>query len=233
PILPSPTLYKTGDRARYRPNGTIEFLGRLDQQVKLRGFRIELGEIEAILLQHPEVKAAAVVLHSSNHPQLVAYVVLKSSLWEGNEKVTSVLSDFLQTCLPDYMIPSRFLLLDALPLLPNGKLNRRALPVPDALPRSIVPPRNPTEASIAAIWTDVLKLETVSIYDSLFELGGHSLLATRINSRLRQTFQLDLPLRLMFEKPTIAALAERITTMQLARQQPSVPLTAGHKEIEL
>jgi amino acid adenylation domain-containing protein len=233
-------LYRTGDIARYLYDGTIEYLGRLDDQVKLRGFRIELGEIEAVLLRHPNVQTAIVSVYDSEHPQLVAYVttysINENGFSNGMENLSEALTSFLKSSLPDYMIPSQFVVLNAIPLLSNGKLNRRDLPAPSATQRPAVPPRNATETTIAAIWSEVLKRESIGIHDSFFELGGNSLLATRINARLRQTFQLDLPLQTLFEKPTVAALAERIAALQIASQivqQPPLTSTAERKEIEL
>ncbi|MBF2002242.1 MAG: amino acid adenylation domain-containing protein [Synechococcales cyanobacterium M58_A2018_015] len=238
--------YRTGDRCRYLPDGTIEYLGRLDHQVKLRGYRIELGEIEAVLLRHPRVQAAVVTLSDAEPPQLVAYLILhrvgqsitpnKTSDETPNEfsNLPAAFTEFLRIRLPDYMVPSQFIVLDAFPLLSNGKLNRRALPTAPAPRHPRIPPRNATEAAIAAIWAEVLHQDSIGVDDSFFELGGNSLLATRINSRLRQTFQLDLPLQILFEKPTIAALAERITALQIAQPLPhNAPLTASRKEIEL
>ncbi|BAY81639.1 microcystin synthetase B [Calothrix parasitica NIES-267] len=232
-------LYKTGDKARYLPDGNIEFLGRIDYQVKIRGFRIELGEIETVLSQHPEVKTAVVIAkyqsqNQNNNSRLVAYVVPIQS--ETDELKTSLRS-FLEAKLPNYMIPSAFVMLESIPLTPNGKIDRRSLLAVDEMGvklQSQVPPRNPTEETIATIWKEVLKLEQVGVYDNFFDLGGNSLLATRINSRLRQTFELDLPLRSIFEKPTIVAIAEYVQAIQITIQQqnPDTPST-GRKEIEL
>ncbi len=232
-------LYKTGDLACYLPNGAIQFLGRSDSQVKLRGLRIELDEIAALLNRHAAVQQAVVALSSEPHPHLVAYLV--SAPAEPPVPQPELLQ-FLRPHLPDFMLPTRFLWLDCLPLTPNGKLDRRALPLPDAPMRQILPPRNPIEAIIAAIWAEVLQLESISIDDSFFDLGGNSLIATRINSRLRQAFQLDIPLRSLLERPTVAALAERIDVMQQTLKQIESPADpsadpsanqAGRKEIEL
>jgi acyl carrier protein len=205
-------LYKTGDLVRYLPDGNIEFLGRIDHQVKIRGFRIELGEIEAVLSHHPIVQEAVAVVREdrSGDKRLVAYVVPnQKSLPKIHE-----LRNFLQQKLPDYMVPSAFVMLDALPLTPNGKVDRKALPAPDQtrpeLEETFVAPRTPIEQELTEIWADVLKLEKVGIYDSFFALGGHSLRATQIISRIHDAFQVELPLRCLFETSTIAGLAMAI-----------------------
>ena len=222
-------LYRTGDLARYLNDGTIELLGRCDHQVKLRGFRIEIGEIEALLTQHPQVEAAAVVLQTiglqksdlqkaglqndqGSDQDLVAYVVSSSAATEPLS--VSTLRAFLKAKLPSYMVPANFVWLDTLPLTPNGKVDRRALPVPERSQREVeaglIAPRNSIERRIAEVWVTVLKLDRVGIHDNFFELGGHSLLATQVIAQLCQVFQTNLPLRLLFESPTIAALGEQI-----------------------
>ncbi|MGH8770750.1 MAG: non-ribosomal peptide synthetase, partial [Burkholderiales bacterium] len=216
-------LYKTGDLARYRQDGQIEFLGRLDHQIKLRGYRIELGEIEATLVQHPQVREAAVLVRE-DHPQdqrLVAYVVPIDS---SSPASADELRSFLKTLLPDYMLPSSFVALDQMPLTPNGKLDRKALPIPDQtradFEESFVAPRTPNEEMLAAIWAEVLKLERVGIHDNFFDLGGHSLLATQIVSRTRKTFSVESSLRDLFEQPTVAGFAEAITRRQMNAVDP-------------
>jgi len=210
---PGARLYKTGDVARYLPDGNLEYLGRLDQQVKLRGFRIELGEIEAALMQHPAVQEAVVLAREdgSHEKRLVAYLVANQ---DPAPPPISELRGFLQKKLPEYMVPAAFVLLDALPLTPNGKVDRRALPAPERLhpdaERAYVAPRNPTEKKLTEISAQLLGVARVDIYDNFFEIGGHSLLATQLMSRLRDTFQVELPLRSIFEKPTFAELAEAI-----------------------
>jgi acyl-coenzyme A synthetase/AMP-(fatty) acid ligase/acyl carrier protein len=204
-------LYKTGDRARFLADGTIEYLGRIDHQVKLRGYRVELGEIEARLQAHEAVdKAAAIVREDQPGDQrLVAYVVLVND-WQTEDRVEP-LRRFLRERMPEYMMPSAFVFLDALPLSANGKLDRRLLPAPDwagHTEQRYVAPRTETEQRVAAIWAKVLRLERVSIYDNFFDLGGHSLLATQIISRVQAAFDLDLPLRTLFEATTVAAMAE-------------------------
>ncbi len=209
---PGARLYKTGDLARYLPDGNIEFLSRIDQQVKIRGYRIELGEIEAVLGQHPSVREVAVLARedSPGDKRLVAYVVSASS----SSSLASELRTFLQQKFPEYMVPSAFMFLESLPLTPNGKVDRKALPAPDQsrpeLEHSYTAPRTPVEALLANIWAEVLKLDKIGIHDNFFQLGGHSLMATQVVSRVRQAFQVELPVRALFEAPTVAELALRI-----------------------
>ena len=210
---PGARLYRTGDLARYLGDGKLEYLGRADQQVKIRGFRIELGEIEAVLSQHEQVREAVVVAAergAGGEKQLVGYVVAE----DGAALQTSEMRRHLGEKLPEQMIPSIFVQLTELPLTPNGKVDRRALPSPDISQQrgtdAYVAPRTPIEELTASIWQQVLGLEQVGIHDNFFELGGHSLLATQVVSRLRQTFSVELPLRALFESPTVEALAERI-----------------------
>jgi amino acid adenylation domain-containing protein len=206
-------LYRTGDLVRYRADGNIEFLGRMDDQVKLRGFRIELGEIEATLGQCEGVGQAAVVLREeSGDKRLVAYVVRKR---EGIE--TGDLRRFLQEKLPEYMIPSVFVFLNELPLSVSGKVNRHVLPVPEQVRPELavryVGPRTPVEEELARIWAELLKIERVGIHDNFFELGGHSLLATHVISQVRRLFNVSLPLRRLFEMPTISEMAKSLTVL--------------------
>ncbi len=203
---PGLRLYRTGDRVRYLPDGTIEFLGRIDHQVKIRGFRIELGEIETVLTQCPQVKETAVLVweDADQHKRLVAYVV-----HQGEQPTISTLQGFLRQKLPESMIPAAFVFLEALPLTPNGKLDRRALPEPTldlASQLAWTPPRTQKEEIIANVFASVLKQPQVGIHHNFFELGGHSLLATQVVSRLRQIFQREIPLRTLFEAPTVAEL---------------------------
>lgn len=222
---PGARLYKTGDLARYLADGNIEFIGRLDQQVKIRGFRIELGEIEAILAQHPAVREAATVVRENGvgEKRLVAYVAAEPR----QAPAISELRGFLKQKLPEYMVPSTFVMLDTLPLTPSGKVNRRALPAPDLarpeLDKSFIAPRTPTEEVLVGIWAQVLGVERVGIYDDFFELGGHSLLATQIISRMRQTFGVELPLRRLFETPTVTGLAQSVEAARQAAQGLSAP----------
>jgi amino acid adenylation domain-containing protein/non-ribosomal peptide synthase protein (TIGR01720 family) len=226
-------LYKTGDLARYLPDGNIEYLGRIDNQVKIRGFRIELGEIETVLAQHSAVLETAVSVSEETleNKRLIAYVVPRpEQLIE-----TSELRRFLQQKLPDYMIPSAFVSLDALPLTPNGKIDRRALQLSvhsyQLSEESFVAPRTQVEELLAGIWADVLSTSQVGVYDNFFELGGHSLLATQVMSRIRDTFSVELPLRLLFESPTIAALCEHLLRAQRQEQLP--PITPLNRDDSL
>lgn len=216
---PASRLYRTGDLARYRPCGALEFLGRLDHQVKLRGFRIEVGEIETTLTQHRAVHDAVVQLttYGPDDHRLVAYVVPTADQSvtspQAEHALMTQLHEQLHTRLPHYMIPGMFVILDQLPLTSNGKIDRRALPdpmlsTPDTTDY-FVAPRNPTEELLAHLWMQILKREQVGIHDNFFTLGGHSLLATQLAARIRDTFKVELPLRTIFESPTVAALARR------------------------
>jgi amino acid adenylation domain-containing protein len=204
-------LYRTGDRARWLAGGVLEFLGRADAQVKLRGFRIEPEEVEAALLAHPEVRAAAAAVRGDGPGggRLVAYVVPG-----GAPPAPDALRAWLGLRLPESSVPSAFVFLDALPLTPAGKLHRAALPAPadtaDAANRPHAPPRTPVEEVLAGLWSDVLGVDRVGVHDGFFELGGHSLLAARVAARVRGAFGIDLPLRAIFEAPTVAGLALRV-----------------------
>ncbi len=208
PFRPEGRMYKTGDLCRYLPDGNIEFLGRADFQVKVRGYRIELGEIEAALAQHPAVIQSVVVVREDepNHKRIVAYNLVRQ------QPTATELRQFLKERLPEYMVPAAFVTLDSYPLTPTGKINRRALPAPAAAgPETeveYVAPRTPAEVQLAALWKDILKLHHVGVYDDFFELGGHSLLATRLVSLVRREWEIELPLSSIFEKRTIAGLAE-------------------------
>ena len=219
---PHARLYRTGDLARWRADGTLEFLGRLDHQVKVRGFRIELGEIEAVLARHPAVReVVAVARDVRGERRLIAYVAA------ADETALGDLRGFAARSLPDYMVPETVVVLPALPLTPNGKVDRRALPEPalPARPLASVLPRTPVEDVIASIWAQVLGLERVGIHENFFQLGGHSLLATRVVSRLREAFGLDVPVRTMFEAPTVAGLAAYVDGMRRrAEGRSSAPL---------
>jgi amino acid adenylation domain-containing protein/non-ribosomal peptide synthase protein (TIGR01720 family) len=207
---PGRRLYRTGDRVRTRADGRIEFLGRLDQQVKVRGFRVELGEVESTLAQHPAIREAVVLAdgEATGDRRLIAYYV------PAEELPTSELREFLRRTLPEHMIPGAFVKLTSFPLSPNGKVNRSALPVPDGarpdLPVDYTPPRTPTEELVAGIWAQVLRVKQVGVRDDFFELGGHSLLATQVASRVREAFKVRLPLRDLFEVRTVEELANRI-----------------------
>ena len=222
-------LYKTGDKARYLPDGNIEYLGRFDNQVKIRGFRIELGEIEAAIAQHTAVRETVVIAREDVPDQkyLAAYIVPNHSY----AIATSELRGFLKQKLPDYMIPGVFVVLDALPLTPNGKLDRRALPAPEFQPelqQSLLAPSTPIEEMLTSIWASVLRIELVGVHQNFFELGGHSLLATQVISRVRDTLAVELPLRTLFEAPTIAEFASRVELEfkngQLQEAEPLLPI---------
>src|SRR6185437_14909670 len=209
---PGERLYRTGDRARYLPDGQIEFLGRLDHQVKVRGFRIELGEIEVVLSTHPDVSEAIVVAweDTPGNTRLAAYVVPSSPEWPTARQLQS----FLKEKLPEYMIPAAVSFVNEMPLTANGKIDRTALPPPsDFISESASAPTLPRtlmEELLAGIWGRVLGLERVGKHDNFFELGGHSLLATQVISRIRETLKVDISLQKLFVSPTIAALAEEV-----------------------
>src|SRR5947209_6370105 len=210
---PNARLYKTGDLARYRPDGSLEFLGRLDQQVKLRGYRIELGEIEALLGQHPAVRECLVLVREAgiDDKRLVAYVLPEQAEQKPSE---GELRSYLQTKLPEYMVPTAFVEVQAWPLTPNGKIDRRALPAPQrttaAGASSSLAPRSPLEEVLLGIWAQVLGVEQVNLHDNFFELGGHSLLAMQVVWRVREALQVELPLSCLFEARTVAHLAQRL-----------------------
>jgi amino acid adenylation domain-containing protein len=212
---PGCRLYKTGDLACYRADGTLECLGRLDHQVKIRGFRIELGEIETQLARHPKVRDVVVVAREDRpgDRRLTAYVVGRDVAPDSAE-----LREFLLEILPEFMVPSAFVFMPALPLTPNNKIDRKALPRPDA-DRPAAPagpvPRTATEEILAAIWAEVLGVTQVGMHDRFFDLGGHSLLATQVMSRLRSIFQVEVPLRALFEGPTVAELAKTVEAARL------------------
>lgn len=209
---PGQRMYRTGDLARYCPDGNIEFRDRRDNQVKVRGYRIELGEIEAILEQHPHITQAAVTVWDGGNTdtkQLIAYVT-------GPQRMpTNAIRYFLKGKLPEYMLPAHFILLDTFPFTPNGKIDRQSLPLPDRKRPNLtgyVAPRTSTEETIANIWSDVLNLDEVGIYDNFFKLGGHSLLATQVISRIQQSFSIELPIRTLFENTTVAEVTEVVVT---------------------
>jgi amino acid adenylation domain-containing protein len=214
---PSGRLYRTGDVARYRPDGNIEFLGRSDFQVKIHGFRVETGEVEAILRQHPSVRRAVVVAREdgpalrAGDRYLAAYAVPL-----GECPPTSALYDFLKARLPDYMLPSALVWLDNLPVTPNGKIDRKALPPPDTARAGpddgVIAPPSPVEQVVAAIWADILGIEHLGVHDNFFLLGGHSLLAARVMYRLSDAFQFDLPLLLLFKAPTVEEFSRELVS---------------------
>ncbi|HXB22563.1 MAG TPA: amino acid adenylation domain-containing protein [Candidatus Solibacter sp.] len=207
--VPGARLYRTGDLGRYGRDGLIDFLARIDFQVKIRGYRVELGEIEAVLLQHPGVNQAVVTAYTAaGNMQLAAYIVPR----QPNATAIPGLFAFLKEHLPDYMMPSAFVMIDSMPLLTSGKINRKALPPPTSSGTSseapYVAPRTPTEDFIASVWVSLLSVAKVGIHDDFFLLGGHSLLATQVASRLRQAYDIDLPLKRVFDSPTLIELAE-------------------------
>jgi len=237
-FIPSPfnhdegsSLYRTGDLARYMPDGNIEFLGRADNQVKIRGYRIEPAEVEAALDQHPAVYESVVVAWNDGEPRrgsldsskrLIAYIVASVPNPSPHE-----LRNFLMKRLPDYMVPSVFIALDHLPLTPNGKVNRQALPPPEgakpALDQSLIEPRTEIEALVAKVWRNVLKIERLGIHDNFFELGGHSLLGSQVVARLRDVFCRQIPLRALFEAPTVAQFALKIERIIQGRRSRELP----------
>ena len=215
-------LYRTGDLARWLPDGNIEFVGRIDHQVKVRGFRIEVGEIEAALSTHPKIQEAVVIATEdiSGSKVLVAYIVD-----ECKSLTTHKLREFLKQKLPDYMVPSAFVMLDTLPLIPSGKIDSKALPAPGEISREheYIPPRTPSEEIIANIFASVLGVQNVGIHDNFFELGGHSLLATQLISRLRVAFEVEVEIREVFSSPTVAQLQQILTQLRTTNSGLSIP----------
>lgn len=209
---PGSRLYATGDLARYLPHGKIEFLGRADQQVKLRGHRMELGEIEAALDTHPAVLQSAVALQEDDRGEkrLIAYAIFAP----GSSLTLPLMKEFLRDLLPDYLIPSALMQLNAMPLTPNGKINRKGLPAVEQIDggcgRIPAPPRNRVEEALAWMWAEVLGMEEVGIHDDFFEIGGHSILASQLVSRMRETLHIELSMRAFFDAPTIANLTGTI-----------------------
>lgn len=228
---PNARLYKTGDLARFRPDGSLEFMGRMDHQVKLRGFRIELGEIEAVLSRYPLIKQGVVVVREDipGDQRLVAYFTTKGDTLPTNQ----VMRQFLKEQLPDYMVPSTFVKLETLPLTPNGKVDRRALPTPDSSlandsSQNFVAPRDAMERQLVEIWQEVLQVQPIGIHDSFFELGGHSLSAVRAWAKVEEVFGKNLPITTLLQSPTIAELSP---VLQAAGREANfgdlVPLRLG------
>jgi thioesterase domain-containing protein/acyl carrier protein len=217
-------IYKTGDIARWLPDGNLEYIGRIDQMVKLRGFRIELSEIEDVLSQHPSIKEAVVTLYEGDgNKRLAAYVTMNreqldkkltmdTQLITDNGSRITELRDYLKNRLPDYMVPASFTVLDKLPLTINGKIDRQALPAPDAfsINKDYQAPRDKLELQLVQIWENVLKVSPISIFDNFFELGGHSLLAVRLMAQIEQQFNKHLPLTSLFQGATIEQLANQL-----------------------
>ena len=212
-------LYKTGDLGRYLPDGNIEFIGRIDQQVKIRGFRIEIGEIEALVSQYPDVKENVVIAQSvpAGDKRLVVYIVPKQESTQDTSLIPQI-RQFLKQKLPEYMIPAAFVLLDAFPLTPNGKIDRRALPVPDTVPSGIstayVTPQTETEQLLAKIWQEVLQVEKVGIHDNFFELGGHSLLTIKVHTKLQKIYAQDISIVKLFQHPNISEFSKYLIDLQ-------------------
>ncbi|MEH1798883.1 MAG: amino acid adenylation domain-containing protein [Nostoc sp.] len=239
---PGARLYKTGDLARYRSDGNLEFLGRIDHQVKVRGYRIELGEIEGLLGQHPKVQEAVVLMREDlpKNQSLVAYFVANTEI----APTTTNLRNFLKEKLPEYMLPSVFVQLKALPLTTNGKVDRRALPVPDGdrpeLEEVYVAPRSEMERAIATVWQEVLHLEKVGVNDNFFDLGGHSLLMVQVNSKLQEVINCNISIIEMFQNPTINSLTqyfnqkpEKQTLFQPVRDRVNKQMEAIERRKEL
>ena len=224
PFGQSERLYRTGDLARWSPEGVLEFLGRSDHQVKIRGYRVELGEIEAILSKCPEVSQAVATVREDvpGDQRLIAYAVPRGTAGIDEQTLRSA----LRQSLPDHMIPSMIVALDSLPLMANGKVDRKRLPEPDgrsANDGGFVAPRSPVESTLAEIWSDLLRVEPVGVQDNFFDLGGHSLLGMRAVSRIRKSFAVDLPLRALFEAATLAELAARVEVALREESESSLP----------
>jgi len=224
-------MYRTGDLVRWGPDGQLQYLGRADDQVKIRGYRIELGEIEATLAAQPQLRSCAVVAREdeSGDKQLVAYVVPH----DGAPPEAQELRAFLREKLPEYMVPARFVQLDSLPLTPNGKVDRRALPAP---PREMSgageggAPRTETEKRVAAIWRELLKLDAIGVHDDFFDLGGDSMAAVALVAHLHETFDLELDLASLFDRPTIAGLSELVDVFVLTKRDSGSAANSGERE---
>jgi aryl carrier-like protein len=218
---PGARMYRTGDLVRYLGDGNVQFQGRRDAQVKVRGLRIELGEIEAALLAHEQVHSAVVLVRvdQGGEKMLVGYVVVAG----GAQLTAAELRQALSQQLPSYMVPSSFVFLSELPLLPNGKVDRKALPAPERTVEGLQAPRTPTEEVLAELFADVLQVTSVGVGENFFELGGHSLLATRVVSRVRTVFGVEVALRTLFERPTVAGLSEEVETLLRVGLESEVP----------
>ncbi|TMJ54236.1 MAG: amino acid adenylation domain-containing protein [Alphaproteobacteria bacterium] len=229
--VPGSHIYKTGDLARYRTDGTLEYLGRADDQVKIRGYRVELGEIEASLAAHPNVQSCTVVAHEDEPGKrvLAAYVVPYDRETPGTDE----LRGYLRGRLPEYMVPVQIIYLDALPLTPNGKIDRKALPVPSSASSGAGKggaARNKSEEAVAAIWSELLKLDGIGIHDDFFDLGADSLTATALVAKLRAIFGVDLSLASLFERPTVAGVSEIIDVLVLTSSASNAQAGSGQRE---
>ncbi|MCC5645812.1 amino acid adenylation domain-containing protein [Nostoc sp. CHAB 5824] len=211
-------IYKTGDLARWRCDGNLEYLGRIDEQIKLRGFRIELGEIESILLQHSSVREAIVTLYKTESNQsLIAYITGITN------DLSTQLKNHLKSRLPDYMIPAQIIVLDELPLTPNGKVDRKSLPAPNGVIEGLYePPRNEVEEQLAQVWSSVLEHQDIGIHDNFFDLGGHSLLAIKLLNNIQQVFEQQLSLSSLFQNPTIAQMSEQLCNTEVQQSNPNL-----------
>ncbi|KPW13227.1 hypothetical protein ALO91_00830 [Pseudomonas syringae pv. aceris] len=212
---PGERLYRTGDLARRRKDGVLEYVGRVDHQVKIRGYRIELGEIETRLLEHPAIRESVVLDVAGPLGKVLAAYLVPRSTTQDHEALRDEVRNHLKASLPDYMVPTHLVLLEAMPLTPNGKLDRKALPAPDVslVQQDYQAPQTEMEQQLATIWADVLKVERVGITDNFFELGGHSLLATQVVTRAQKRLQRNVPLRAMFEFNTVQALAQHLESL--------------------
>ncbi|MBE2223592.1 MAG: amino acid adenylation domain-containing protein, partial [Anaerolineae bacterium] len=233
---PNAILYKTGDAARYLPDGNIIFIGRLDFQVKIRGFRIELGEIEAVITTHDAISEVIVIVREDDpgDKRLVAYIISHDT---NNPPEISAIQDFARKQLPAYMVPTAYVFLDSFPKTPNRKIDRKSLPAPDQSRPDIgdqyEPPQTDTQKSLEAIWCELLKTDKVGIQDNFFTLGGHSLLATRLLVRINDLMKVDISLRSFFEAPTIASLSEQIDTLHWLSQAPDSEFDTSEDREEL
>jgi acyl carrier protein len=219
---PEARMYRTGDLALFLSDGNVEFLGRGDDQVKIRGFRIELGEIESVLSRRPGVKQAVVMAKEDERGdrRLLAYVVTDRDVNNSPDDLRA----YLKEQLPDFMVPSAIVPLAKIPLTPNGKIDRQALPEPEAVQtRAFVTPKTDTEEGVAKIWQEVLRRERIGADDNFFDLGGHSLLATQVISRIREQFHVELPIRSMFDHPTITGLAAALDNADKTTQPAAQP----------
>jgi acyl carrier protein len=234
PRDPAQRLYFTGDLGLMRPDGCLIHMGRMDFRVKIRGYGVELNEIERILLSHPAILHAVVVAreNESGETGLIAYYTSR----QAGRLTVSELRKFINEKLPDYMTPSAFVRLDALPLTPNGKVDRRALPDPGSprpdLNTRYTPPATTTERQLASIWSKVLSVDQVGIHDNFFDLGGHSLAAFRMIARVIHSFQLGLPVKALFDAPTVAEMAAIITQTQ-TKQASHTEMAQMLREVEI